>query len=351
MVRRYSYTPRRGGAPRRPATRRLAGDTSGDESYAALFIPVAIAVVLVGFGLAVSGGSAEFPARTPCTGTNCAPLAAGDAATPFESPTAQATPTAQAQPTAISNGPAPSIDGYAAAIVEAPCGGRVYGINEGLQMAPASLTKIMTAIVALERGDANELVDVEIDGGELSLSTDSTVMGLKPDDRLPLIDLVYGLMLRSGYDAAIEIAEHIAGDEPTFVGLMNERAADLGLAHTHFANAGGLDDPNLYTSAYDMARLGNVLLRNETLAQVVKTLDYQPAWDREALDNKNLFLTNYPGALGIKTGFTDLAAQTIVAAADKDGRRLIVSVLQSEDMYVDAALLLDWAFANTESAC
>jgi D-alanyl-D-alanine carboxypeptidase (penicillin-binding protein 5/6) len=349
MARRYSYTPRRGGRSalhRRPARKR-----SGEgNSYAGLFIPIAIAVALVGFGLLVSGGSAEFPDQTTCEGDDCTPLVAGDATSPVPTTQSTAQPAVTAEQRTGTE-PAPVIDGYAASVIEAPCGVQLYGLNEDLQLPPASLTKMMTALVALEQSDPEEVIDVTIDGGELSLALDSTIMGLRPGDRLPLLDLLYGLIMRSGLDAAVTIAEHIAGDEDSYAELMNIRAAVLGLTQTHFANASGLDDPNLYTTAYDIARLGNAVLQNETLAEIVGSLEYQPAWNREGLDNKNLFLTNYPGAVGVKTGYTENAEQTIVAAADKNGRRLIVSVLHTEDMYVDSALLLDWAFANTSSAC
>ena len=210
---------------------------------------------------------------------------------------------------------------------------------------------MMTAIVALEQAEADEIVEVEIDGAALSMVVDATAMGLQPGDRLPLIDLIYGLLLRSGHDAAVVIAEHIAGDEAAFVSLMNEKAAALGLSDTTFANVSGLDHPAQWISSLDAALLGVELLKEPLLAEAVAAAEYQPAWARGPIANLNLLLSDYPGAVGVKTGFTDLAGQTIVAAADRDGRRLITSVLHSEDLYVDAAALLNWAFANTAPAC
>jgi D-alanyl-D-alanine carboxypeptidase len=304
-----------------------------------------IAIVL--FGLLSSGGSADFPTSS-CEGAACQPLVAADTQTPAPQPSASG---AASPGATVGTAAAPGISGFGAAIIEAPCSARVFGLNEGMRLAPASLTKMMTAIVALDYGGLDDIVEVSIDGGELSLATDSTVMGLKPGDRLPLRDLIYGLLMRSGHDAAIAIAEHIAGDEATFAELMNDRAAALGLTQTNFSNASGLDDENLYTTAYDMAQLAAALLENEALAEVVRTKEYEPSWDRGKIENLNLMLNFYEGAVGVKTGFTDLAGQTIAAAADRDGRRLIVSVLHSEDLYVDASALLDWAFANTAPAC
>jgi len=227
----------------------------------------------------------------------------------------------------------------------------LHTFNETLRLAPASLVKMMTAIVALERAEADEIVEIRIDGAALSMAVDATAMGLKVGDRLPLIDLVYGLLLRSGHDAAVVIAEHIAGDEDAFVSLMNEKAVALGLSDTTFANVSGLDHPDQRLSALDAALLGAELLKEPLLAEAVAASEYQPAWTRGPIENLNLMLNNYPGAIGVKTGFTTDASQTIVAAADRDGRRLIVSVLHSEDLYVDASVLLDWAFANTAPAC
>jgi D-alanyl-D-alanine carboxypeptidase len=334
LARRYSFTPRRDRATPRDAS-------SLSSSSFVILIPVVVAAALVGLGLLVAGGSSALPGEV-CSGDECAPLVAAASTAPSPSP-AVSLATEPTDP--------PLITAYAATVIEPPCGAAVYQLNETLRLAPASLVKMMTAIVALEQADANEIVEIEIDGGALSLEADATAMGLKPGDRLPLIDLVYGLLLRSAIDAAIVIAEHIAGDEDAFVSLMNEKAVALGLTDTTFANASGLDHPDQWMSSHDAALLGAALLSEPLLAEAVATTEYQPAWSRGPIANLNLLLNNFPGAVGVKTGFTDDAGQTIVAAADKDGRRLITSVLYSEDLYVDAASLLTWAFANTAQAC
>jgi D-alanyl-D-alanine carboxypeptidase len=340
MPRRYTYTPRRGREPE-------GGDVSSFAVLSGLIAVVAVIVIAV---VAMSGGESRALPEGTCAGEDCAPLVA--AAT--EAPAATQTtgpPTAPPTATPSYDEPAPAISGFSAAIVEAACGAVIYSQNETLRLAPASLTKIMTAIVALENAEPDEIVDIGIDGAGLALAADATAMGVKPGDRLTVLDLLHGLLLRSGLDAAVILAEYIAGDEASFVVLMNERAASLGLADTHFANASGIDDAGQYTSATDIAALGTVLLRDPALAEIVRTKEYQPAWERGPIENINLMLNVYDGAIGVKTGFTDEAGQTIVAAADRDGRRLIASVLHSEDLYVDASALLDWAFANTDPAC
>ncbi len=247
--------------------------------------------------------------------------------------------------------PAPKITGRAAAVVEDSCGALLYGRNADERLAPASLTKITTALVAVEHADLSRMVDVRVNSGLMVASTASTVMGLEPGMRLSMRDLLYGLLLPSGNDAAVAIAEGVAGSVSAFVDLMNAKAEELGLENTHFANPHGLDEAGLYTSAFDAAMLGRALLREPELAAIVATKRYQPAWDGPELWNGNALLDLYPEAVGVKIGYTEKAGQTIVAAADRDGRRLIVSVLGGWERYSDAIALFEWAFANTTSPC
>jgi len=243
------------------------------------------------------------------------------------------------------------ITGKAAVVMEEPCGAALYEMNAGERLAPASITKIATALVAAERTDLSETVDVNVDGAALAVQTESTIMGLQPGMQMSMRDLLYGLLLPSGNDAAVAIAEHVAGSVPAFVELMNEKADELGLRNTHFANPHGLDDADHYTSAHDIAVFGRELLRRPELAEIVGSLEYQPAWDRPAFSNSNRLLFDYPESIGIKIGFTDNAGQTIAAAAERGGRRIIVSVLGSSTVYQDAIALFEWAFSDTASAC
>ena len=246
----------------------------------------------------------------------------------------------------------PPIEGYSATVLEEPCGDALFEQNSHDSVPPASLTKIMTALVAVDHTEPDDMVRIDVNGPELSLETDSTVMGIEPGMRLSMRDLLYGLLMRSGNDAAIQIAEHVGGSVPRFVRMMNDKADEMGLTDTHFANPHGLDDANLYSSAYDMALMGRAILKDPLLAEIVGTKFYQPAWDKPALENLDLLLGSYPGALGIKTGYTDLAGQTIVAAAEQGGRRIIVAVMGAKtEMYADVSGLLNWAFNETRSSC
>jgi D-alanyl-D-alanine carboxypeptidase len=347
--RRYTYTPHRRtpsrGFPLHPAPFLAIGG-----------LAAAIVVVL----LATSGGSGAAPdAKAQNAGNGLAVLNASCA--PWQRCGATTSPTQtpredlaapETSPTAVDDADPPAITGIAAVVMEESCAEVLYSTNQDMPRPPASLTKIMTALVADERAGLDELVPIDVSGAEFSLETDSTIMGLEPGQTLTMRDLLYGLLLPSGNDAAIQIAEHVGGDVPSFVAMMNQKADDLGLENTHFANPHGLDDEALYTSAYDMAIMGRELLRRPALAEIVGSQAYQPTWDGPAVGNLNQLLSFYPGTLGVKTGYTPLAGQTIVAAAEQGGRTIIVSVLGSHwDIYKDVSELLNWGFQSTEPAC
>jgi D-alanyl-D-alanine carboxypeptidase (penicillin-binding protein 5/6) len=245
----------------------------------------------------------------------------------------------------------PTVTARAAAVVEGSCGALLYDRNAHERRAPASLVKLATALVAVERGDLEAKVDVNVDSGLLLETTGSTVMGLQPGMSMTLRDLLYGLLLPSGNDAALVIAEHIAGSVPAFVELMNQRAQSLGLSDTYFTNPHGLDEPGLYSSAADLALLGRYVMANPALARIVATTIWQPAWDGPPIWNGNALLGSYPGLDGLKVGYTEHAGQTMVATAERDGRRLFVAVLGAYDRYTDVWSLLDWAFASVPSPC
>ena len=339
---KYVYTPRRrADRSREKARPRIALPPL-------LLAPLLIVVLLGAWWIARDGGSGE-PSKEPAVlAASCAPgMTCSATATP-----GTGTPRPRTQLAPAGDTDPPAITGTSAIVLDEPCGGVLFEQNSHLSVPPASLTKIMTALVAAGHSDLNEMVPIDVNGPELSLETDSTVMGIEPGMTLSMRDLLYGLLLTSGYDAAIQIAEHVAGTVPSFVKLMNEKAAALGLTDTHFTNPHGLDDPALYTSAHDIAELGRELLANPDLAEIVRTRTYQPAWDKPPIDNLNLLLGFFEGAIGVKTGYTDLAGQTIVAAAERDGRRIIVSVMGAKtEIFGDASGLLEWAFTETDSAC
>ena len=350
---RYSYSP----SPRHERARRL--QTGGIRGWLLLFVVFVIVAGAVaarqGFGGSGDSGASGVTHSNCWTQVACSAdrVERTKASAPTEQPRIEdvQSNTPAGDPNEREEQAAPSITAAAAAVIEEPCGALVQGYNVHARLSPASLTKIMTAIVAAENSDIRQTVSVTVDGGALSEASDATVMGLSPGQQLSLTDLLYGLLLPSGNDAAIQIGEQVAGSVNDFVDMMNDKVDELDLENTHFANPHGLDEPGHYTSAYDIGLLGSRLLEDRDLAFIVGNRSHQPAWDGPPVTNLNLLLRNYPGALGVKTGYTPQAGQTIVAAAQRDGRRFVVSVLGSADNFADATALLDWAFSRTDSSC
>jgi D-alanyl-D-alanine carboxypeptidase len=278
----------------------------------------------------------------------CAGPCASEAAA--ESIASVATPTTRPVPTPTEPAGFPFVSAKSIAVVDSACGALIYGRDPHLQLPPASLTKLMTAAVATDQADLDMMITANVDGTALYDETGSTIMGLKPGMELSLEDLLYGLLLPSGNDAAIAIAEGVSGDMETFVELMNAKAESLALEDSHFTNPHGLDDPALRSSAYDMAMLARYVMENEDLRTIVQSVSWQPRWDGPPVWNGNRLIGEYDGADGVKIGYTEESQQTIVASATRDGRRIIASLMRSMDRYTDAERLLDWAFAQ-ESPC
>jgi D-alanyl-D-alanine carboxypeptidase (penicillin-binding protein 5/6) len=210
----------------------------------------------------------------------------------------------------------------------------------------ASITKIMTAILAIESGKMNETVRVS----SRAVRAEGSSIYLKEGEKIKLRDLVYGLMLRSGNDAAIAIAEHVGGSVEGFVFLMNQKAAEIGMRDTHFANPHGLDDAeNHYSTAYDMALLMRYAMQNKEFRKVAGTKVYRAPnpdeeWDR-IWRNKNKLLTNlYEYCTGGKTGYTKRAKRTLVTTAEKDGLELIAVTLNAPDDWNDHIAMYEYGF-------
>ena len=245
--------------------------------------------------------------------------------------------------------PAPIIKARSAVLVDLDSGKTLYQVDPHGRHAPASLTKVVTALVALDhlRLDQTVMVPVSIN----QLPWDSTRMGLRPGERLTVRELLYGLFLNSGNDAAITLSE-AAMPRATFVGLMNAKAATLGMADTHFANPIGLDDPAHYTSSADLARASAELIRRfpdvaAIAATPSLTLPATATHHAYALYNLNELVRKYPGATGLKTGWTGHAGGCLIATATRDGRHLMVVLLASPRIFEEAAALLDYGFASS----
>lgn len=222
----------------------------------------------------------------------------------------------------------------------------VYGKNENKQTAMASTTKIMTSLIVLENcKDLNEVVTI----GEEATRVGGSELNLKKNDKITVMDLLYGLMLRSGNDAAVELAVHIGGSKEGFAKLMNDKAQEIGLKNTHFVTPHGLDDPNHYTTAVELAKLTDYALKNEMFSKIVKTT-YQTITingsPREIKNTNELLIAGIEGVYGVKTGFTNNAGRCLVTALKRNDMDLIMVVLGADtrkDRAKDTLKLIDYA--------
>ncbi|NPV71313.1 MAG: D-alanyl-D-alanine carboxypeptidase [Firmicutes bacterium] len=242
----------------------------------------------------------------------------------------------------------PAVTADAAVVIDLASGTVLYGKRVHHLMHPASVTKMMTAVIALERGYVGDVVTVS----QYAAYTPGSCMGLAPGSRFLLEDLLSGLMLVSGNDAAVAIAEHIAGTEPAFVQLMNARAREIGASSTTFTNPHGLSEPGHMSTAYDLALIARHGLSIPYFAGLVATRERE-AWRLDRLSEVPLYSTNrllgsYLGADGVKTGTTDAAGACLCASATRGGMTFISVVLHSDARWDDSARLLEWAFENFE---
>ncbi|HJS27664.1 MAG TPA: D-alanyl-D-alanine carboxypeptidase family protein [Actinomycetota bacterium] len=272
--------------------------------------------------------------------------------TPVLQPNGQLSPSPfpQALRTPAPSAVPPRIDAAAAVLADLDTGRVLFDLNGNERRPIASITKIMTALLVIEETTPTEVVTTSANaasGGGFGISG----LGLETGERIRVQELLYALMLQSANDAAIALAEHVAGTEDSFVRQMNGRARDLDLRRTRFASPNGLDDAG-YSSARDLARLTRNAFEATGFASVVATrfhtvrsLDAEP----RMVQNRNALLWLYPDAIGVKTGFTTPAGFCIVAAAERDGRRLVAVVLgEPGEPFSDAAALLNYGFEGFE---
>lgn len=244
---------------------------------------------------------------------------------------------------------APFITADAAVIMDGKTGEILYEKNGNKRGYPASMTKIMTAILAIEKGNPYKTVVVSRNAADV----ESTA--LNGGEWLTLGDLENQMMLISDNGAATAIAENIAGSLPAFTDMMNEKAKSLGMNGTHFTNANGMPDENHYSTAMDMAKLARYAMENKKFRTLVSTkykkIRYQKPVEIFSVSNSNQLLYTYKGATGIKTGYTRAAAGCLAASAIRDNRELIVIIMHSKDWdsrFREAALLLDYGFEMIE---
>ena len=228
------------------------------------------------------------------------------------------------------------VSATAAVLMDADSGRLLYEKNGEKRMLIASTTKLMTALVALEQGGLQQ--EITVTSGHMA---EGSSMYLRPGERLTLETLLYGLLLCSGNDAALAVTECMGGVAP-FVARMNEKAAELGMENTHFANPNGLDDEEHYSTAEDMARLAAAAMDDPVLRRVASTRTARIGG--RTLTNHNKLLSRVEGCVGLKTGYTRAAGRTLVSCAERDGVRLVAVTLQDGDDWNDHASLYEQGF-------
>lgn len=257
-----------------------------------------------------------------------------------------------------------SIKSSAAIVMEATTGKIIYSKNGNAIKYPASTTKILTAIIAIEQSSLNDMALVS-EYAVTSIPSGYTNANIQVGETLSIKDLLYALMLASANEAAVVIAEHISGSNSEFAELMNKKAIEIGCKNTHFVNANGMHNKSHYTTAYDMALITQYAMKNKTFRQIVSTTSYTlpatkvyPYNSRTFTNTNSLIIVNknnvpnnfyYPSAIGVKTGFTSPAGNCLVSAANNNGLEFITVILgaRAKDIrYIDTINLFNFAFNN-----
>lgn len=235
----------------------------------------------------------------------------------------------------------------------------IFAKNADTKFYPASITKIMTALLVLENCSMDEMVEFRASAVE-NLESGSVSLDMTAGDKMSVKDCLYAMMLKSANEVANALAEHVSGSIEAFTTLMTERAKAMGCKNTNFANPNGLNNANHYTTAYDMALIAGNAFQNQTLCQIASTLSYEiPATIKCAnprtvtMGHKMLYPTDsryYTGIVAGKTGYTSLAGNTLVTCVEQDGVRLVAVVLKSKQThYTDTKTMLDYGFQNASA--
>jgi len=247
-------------------------------------------------------------------------------------------------PGAAARAAMPDVGASGAVILDGATGRVLWAKNAHAKLPMASTTKVMTALLAIENGNLDSMVKAP----DAAYGVEGSSMYLNRGETLSLRDLLYGLMLASGNDAAVTIACHIGGSVEGFAAMMNARAKELGCVNTHFVTPNGLHNDDHYTTAYDLALIAAEAMKNEDFRTIVGSQYHETTTGDKTrvLKNKNKVLWQYPGGNGVKTGFTKAAGRCLVFSAEREGNTVVGVVLNAPDMWGDAYGSLDYAFEN-----
>jgi D-alanyl-D-alanine carboxypeptidase len=229
-------------------------------------------------------------------------------------------------------------------VLDVDSGVYLYRRNENVSLSPASTTKLLTALVALDTYNLDDVVTVG------AVANDGQVMGLLIGEKITVENLLYGALIQSGNDAAWALADYYPGGELKFVEAMNAKAKELHLTHSSFTNPVGYDDPGHKMTPGDLAILGEAALNNKVIAKMVAipaiTISDITHTYFHPLKNVNELLGKIPGVGGIKTGWTEEAGENLITLVERNGHRVITVVLHSQNRFSDTETLINWVFAN-----
>ena len=237
-----------------------------------------------------------------------------------------------------------SVSAECACVIDMSTGRVIYEKNMNKQHTMASTTKIMTALVALENSNLEDIVTVS----KNATGKEGTSLYLKAGQKVSMEDLLYGLMLQSGNDAAVAIAEGVSGSVEKFAETMTERAKALGAKNSSFKNPNGLDEEGHFTTAYDLAMITKEALKNKKFSEIVSTKSKTILDGTQTVSNHNKMLRIYDGCIGVKTGFTKKSGRCLVTAAKRNNVGIIAVTLNAPDDWNDHTNMLDYAFSTTE---
>lgn len=239
-----------------------------------------------------------------------------------------------------------------AILVDGDTGKVLYEKSADEKAYPASTTKIMTALITLETLEKYDSpIEQKVEIPKDAEGVEGSSLYLKAGEKISIEDLLYGLMLVSGNDSAVALADVIGGDRENFVTMMNDKAAALHCRNTHFANPNGLFDENHYTTARDMAIIACEAMKNETFRKIVATSDHKAEREESTyltFHNKNKTISQFDGGNGIKIGYTKASGRTLVASASRNGRTMIAVVMSAPDWFNDAYRLMEMGFDMSE---
>jgi D-alanyl-D-alanine carboxypeptidase len=288
------------------------------------------------------------------TGTTTETTAGPGAALSNQKPAETSAAAETQEGTNTANVAQPQILSEGAVLMDASTGAILYGKNAETKYYPASITKLMTALLVAEKSNLSDTVTFS-KTATTNLESGAVTLGLVEGDKLTVEQSLYGLMLKSANEVANGLAEHVSGSISAFSALMNARAKELGCTNTNFVNPNGLNNSGHYTTPHDMALIARAAFQNDKVRKVTSTLSYQiPATKNAAartvtMGHKMINSSDsryYPGVIGGKTGYTSLAGNTLVTCAEKNGVRLVVVVMKSKSThYSDTKSLLDYGFA------